>query len=75
MDVQVKDKIDEIMKSISGDDFETVSFVSDKNKNVSSVQFVIKTSTIEKPQVEESNNVQEEHLSFWQKLLKLFGLN
>ncbi len=46
MDVQVEDKIDEMVSSMSGSDDEIVSFVSDKNTNVDSVQFVIKTAAV-----------------------------
>lgn len=46
MDVQVEDKIDEMVSSMSGSDDEIVSFVSDKNTNVDSVQFVIKTAAL-----------------------------
>jgi len=62
-----------MLDSLSGDDSDTKSFVSGKNKNVESVQFVIKTSSIEKP--EETTQVTEtkEKLNFWEKLLKLFG--
>lgn len=52
-----------------------VSSVSDKNTNVESVQFVIQTEAVE---VEEAVTVESdatETLSFWKKLLKLFGLN
>ncbi len=45
---QVQDRIDEYMAPYDKSDYKPVSFVSDKNKNVSSVQFVIKTEKIEK---------------------------
>lgn len=47
MDTQVQDTIDDMVQSIKGSDMETVSFVSSKNKDVKSVQFVIKTYSIE----------------------------
>ena len=75
MDDKINDKIDEMLESITGDNTEIVSFVSDKNINVESVQFVIQTEAVE---VEEAVTVESdatETLSFWQKLLKLFGLN
>lgn len=71
MDTQVEDSIDEMISSISGDDSEPVSFVSDKNTNVQSVQFVIKTSAIEKPEAEEEE-APAENTSFWAKLKNLF---
>ena len=50
-----------------------MSFVSDKNKNVESVQFVIQTAAIEKAEPEETVQTETSGSSFWQKLLKLFG--
>ncbi len=70
----IQDKIDEALSEFGTDDFTPVSFVSDKNTNVRSVQFVIKTGAVK---VAEAQAVQEEEtkpLTFWQKLLRLFGL-
>ena len=75
MEAQVQDKIDEILASIGGEETETVSFISDKNTNVDSVQFVIKTSAIEKTEAAETGAAQAKTLNFWQKLLRLFGIN
>ena len=72
MDIQVQDGIDEMLDSISGGDSEVVSFVSDKNENVDSVQFVIKTSAIKKAEVTQETKTKTEKLSFWQKLINLF---
>lgn len=75
MDEQVGDEIDSMVSSISGNNEQTHSFISDKNTNVTSVQFVIKTEAIEKPAATANEGAKAEtHLSFWQKLLKLFGL-
>ncbi len=74
MDTLIEDKIDELISSVSGGDNKTVSFISEKNTDVSSVQFVIKTAAIEKQVVVEAVAEPEEHLNFWQKLLRLFGL-
>lgn len=46
LDTEVSDKIDELVSHISGNGDETVSFTSDKNTGVQSVQFVIKTSAL-----------------------------
>lgn len=72
MDSQVQDEIDEMLASISGDETETVSFVSEKNTNVASVQFVIKTAAIEIPEEEAPEAVASESKSFWEKFLDLF---
>ena len=68
-------QIDDLLASITGEDVEITSFVSEENTNVESVQFVIKTASIQ-PDEQAHNDVQEEvTLTFWQKLLKLFGLS
>lgn len=74
MDTQVQDEIDEVLASIGGEETETVSFVSEKNTNVNSVQFVIKTASIEKAEPVTVDTPEEAPLNFWQKLLRLFGL-
>lgn len=74
MDSKITDQIDEMINSISGGDKEVRSFVSEQNTNIESVQFVIKTDPIEKPEVEQEVVVEEEKPSFWQKLLRLFGI-
>lgn len=74
MDVQIEEKIDEVISSIKGSDSETVSFVSEKNTDVESVQFVIKTDAIKITEEEKAETAQEKELTFWQKLLRLFGL-
>lgn len=63
MDTEISDKIDEMLASFTGEDFEAVSFVSDKNTNIESVQFVIQTEAVE---------VEEESKSFVEKLKDLF---
>lgn len=53
-------------------DAPVVSFISDKNENVNSVQFVIKTAAIEKEEVAEVVAEEETPTGFFQKLLALF---
>ena len=72
---ELKNKINDAVGSILGGDFEVISFVSDKNKNVESVQFVIKSEAISIPEAPVVEVPAEEKLTFWQKLLRLFGLN
>lgn len=72
-----QDKIEGTLSALSGSDAETISFISEKNKNVESVQFVIKTEAIEKEAVvSQDNGTQAENAAkqknFWQKLLGLF---
>ena len=61
-----------ILDSLQGSS-EIISFVS-KKTDVESVQFVIKTKAIEFHASDTVQEEAEEHLSFWQKLLRLFGL-
>ena len=53
-------------------DYKTVSFASDKNTDVSSVQFVISTKAIEIPESEDTPPETEDKTTFRQKLLNLF---
>ena len=72
-DEDLHEKIDSIMDSMGGTEVEPVSFVSEKNTNIKSVQFVLKTEAIKIP--EEAVIVQEEvKLTFWQKLKNLFKI-
>lgn len=72
MDGQIHEEIDGVVDSFSGSDFVPVSFVSDKNKNVELVQFVMKTAGIQIPEPEEIP-VEEEPEGFWKRLAALFG--
>lgn len=71
---KISDKIDEMLSSITGENEQTFSFVSDKNTNVKSVQFVIQTEGVEIDDTKTAAPAAEEKLNFWQKLLRLFGL-
>lgn len=75
MDTKVSNEIDKILSEITGDDVETISFVSEQNTNVKSVQFVIQTERISMAEADETAVTQTEQLHFWQKLLRLFGLD
>ena len=72
MDVKISDTIDDTISSMSGGDDPVVSFVSDKNTDVKSVQFVIKTAAIEIPETEDTGETETETRTFWQKLTDLF---
>ena len=71
LDSKVDDEVDSMIDNFAGGDFEVKSFVSDKNTDVDSVQFVIKTEAIKKEEVKVEEEKTEE-LNFWQKLLNLF---
>ena len=72
MDDEIQDQIDELLDSISGDDTDTTSFVSPKNTDVQSVQFVMTTEAIEIPDEEETISAEPEETGFLQKLVNLF---
>jgi len=74
MDLSINNKIDEMLGSISGKGDKVISFMSDKNTNVSAIQFVLKTDSINVPEAEKPATPKAAEISFWQKLLKLFGL-
>ncbi len=71
MDTEIDDKIDEVLESLQGDD-EVVSFVSVKNTNVKSVQFVMKTDAIQKEETKEVEETTQKEEIFIDKLLALF---
>ncbi len=75
MDTDVQDEIDSLTDLLTGGSSEITSFVSDKNTNVTSVQFVIRTSSISIPDEDEETVATEENPSFWQKLMDLFHRN
>ena len=63
-----------MLDSMSGEEYEVTSFVSEKNTEVDSVQFVIKTEAVKIPEAIKADTEPEQELTFWQKLLSLFGL-
>ncbi|QGH35544.1 YhgE/Pip domain-containing protein [Gracilibacillus salitolerans] len=69
---QMQDEIDEMINDYDKSDFDAVSFVSDKNENVQSVQFVIKTESITQDEEDDEEEETEEEKSFWDRLLDLF---
>lgn len=75
MDTKITDKIDDTIDEMTGKNIKTVSFVSDKNTNVDSVLFVIKTPEIKKPEIEDTVEEEEEEPSIGQKFLNLFGID
>ena len=71
---EVRGEIDNMISGATGGDVKITSFVSDKNTNIDSVQFVIKTEAVEIEKTPAPEPAVEEKLNFWQKLLRLFGL-
>lgn len=74
IDSEIEKQVDEILGNITGSGDKTISFVSEKNTDVSSVQFVLKTKAISIPKAEKPAAAEPVRLTLWQKLLRLFGL-
>lgn len=74
MDQDIEDQIDSMLSSFMGNDSTLSSYASEKNSNVTSVQFFLRTSNIEITEEEVVVETVSKKLSFWEKLLKLFGL-
>ena len=66
------EEISEMLDSINGKGGSTVSFTSDKNTNVKSLQFVIKTTAIEKADETDNTVETDSSGSLWEKFLNLF---
>jgi putative membrane protein len=69
---QMQEEINKMIQEYDKSDFEPVSFVSSKNKKVSSVQFVIKTESIEIEEQETKKAEPEKEKGFWELLMDLF---
>lgn len=74
MDDQINEKIDELLASVTGGELAVESFVSQENKNVTAVQFVVKTPAIEAEEETAEETIEDGKLTFWEKLLRLFGV-
>ncbi|OJU14730.1 MAG: hypothetical protein BGN88_10330 [Clostridiales bacterium 43-6] len=74
LSTDMTEQINDIMDSISGNGDGVTSFVSEKNENVTAVQFVLKTTAVEKPEPAAPVKTEPAKKSFWQKLLALFGI-
>ena len=76
LDTRIIDAIKVEIDKMMGADIPVKSFVSEKNSGISAVQFVMQTEGISIPE-EETVVVQPEpetRITFWQRLLALFGL-
>ena len=72
-DLDVGDELNTLLDSLNGSG-EVQSFLSAENTDVTSVQFAMQTAAIEVPEAEVEPEPEAAPLTFWQKLLKLFGL-
>lgn len=69
---KLQEEIDEMTAEFDKNDFQPISFVSEKNEKINLVQFVIKTKAIEKDKNFEEVEIEEEKKGFWQLLFDLF---
>ena len=67
------DQLDSLLAGLNGSS-EVESFTSAENTDVSAVQFALQTVAIEAPAPAAEPEAAPVALTFWQKLLKLFGL-
>lgn len=75
MDTEISDTIDDTVNELTGKSVETISFISDKNTNTSSVLFVMKTPAIEIPETEEPKIETKESSTIIDKIINLFHRN
>lgn len=68
---KVKDKMNEILDDAFGKNFVPVSFIDDRNQDVDSVLFVMKTPKLELPEVEQEELIEVQQ-TFWEKLIGLY---
>lgn len=69
---QFTSEIDEFMDEFDFSDFKPKSYVSEKNKDVGVVQFVLQTKKIELEEPEEKPVEEEEKKNIWTRFLDLF---
>lgn len=71
IDTQIMEGIEKELENMTGGNYRPVSFVSGKNVNVDSVQFIMKTENIRVLEKETAeNNVEKK--SIWDKIKRLF---
>lgn len=69
-----QEKADSLISEYDKSDFVPTSFTDPKNETVKSVQFVLITEGIEKAAVQKPTTETTGPVTFWEKLLDLFGL-
>ncbi|MGM0842721.1 MAG: YhgE/Pip domain-containing protein [Bacillota bacterium] len=69
---KMQEEINKMMAEYDKSDFKPVSFISSKNEKVSSVQFVIKTESIEKEEQDTKKAEPKKEKGFWELLMDLF---
>jgi len=70
---QIQEEMDEMISEFDHSDFDPVSFASEENENVNSVQFVLRTESITMDDEEEAEETEEaEEKGIWERFLDLF---
>ncbi|GAA0307094.1 X-X-X-Leu-X-X-Gly heptad repeat protein [Gracilibacillus halotolerans] len=73
MPQEMEQEVEKMLEEFDFSDYEPVSFISDKNEKIRTVQFVMKTEELIVEEKEEvAEEAQQEQKSFWQKFLDLF---
>ncbi len=72
IDTQITSKVNELIAGIMGTSDEVKSFMSDKNTNVTAVQFALRTDAIKIPSPPAVEAAPPVKMNFFQKLLNLF---
>jgi putative membrane protein len=71
---ELKSEVDEMISEFENTDFEAKSFVSPKNnEKINTVQFIIKTESIEVDEQEKEKEPVKKEKSFWDKFIDLFS--
>ena len=71
---QMRARMGELMADYEFPEFDPVSFVDERNENVTAVQFVMLTDAIEQPEPESAEPEPERELTIWERFLALFGM-
>ncbi|HLS06628.1 MAG TPA: YhgE/Pip domain-containing protein, partial [Bacillota bacterium] len=69
---EMQSEIDQFMEDFDFSKFKPKSFISKKNKKIGVVQFVLQTETIEIPEDDTEEIIEEESKNLWQRFLDLF---
>jgi len=73
LDSTLESAIEDMISDFTGNGDPIISFVSEKNINISSVQFVLKTESIQAPKADEPIEPEPVKRNFWEKLWDLFS--
>lgn len=69
---QISTISEELLSEYDKSDYKPVSFISSENRNITSVQFIMRTDKIEKEKVQPAQTTEPEPETFWTRFLDLF---